>query len=238
MQQSRSRELLITLFLLLGVILLFAFTNFDIFIQEFFYDVKTHQWFLDRDEPILKFIFYDGIKKLLILFAISILFILIFFRKNRMVLEYKKGLIIILLSSIIVPLTVGSLKAVTNMPCPKNTQHFNGKYPDVNLFECYPDEFKEKNPDCKIKCWPAGHASGGFALLALFFLFKSRRNQKRAVIIALSIGFGMGIYKMLIGDHFFSHTIITMLIAWLIILLIDSLITIQQRRYIAQPAEI
>lgn len=238
MQLSRSRELLITLFLLLSVIILFAFTNLDIFIQEFFYNANTHQWFLDKNEPVLKFIFYDGIKKLLILFAIGILLILIFFRKNRMVLEYKKGLIIILLSSIIVPLSIGSLKAVTNMPCPKNIQHFNGKYPDVNVFECYPQEFKEKNPDCKIKCWPAGHASGGFALLSLFFLFKSQKNQKRAVIIALSVGFSMGIYKMLIGDHFFSHTIITMLIAWLIILVIYSLINIKQRIYIAQPAKI
>lgn len=238
MQLSRSRELLITLFLLLSVIILFAFTNLDIFIQEFFYNADTHQWLLDRNEPVLKFIFYDGIKKLLILFAISILLILIFFRKNKTVLEYKKGLIIILLSSIIVPLSVGSLKAVTNMPCPKNIQHFNGKYPDVNVFECYPQEFKEKNPDCKIKCWPAGHASGGFALLSLFFLFKNQKNQKRAVIIALSIGFSMGIYKMLIGDHFFSHTIITMLIAWLIILVIYSLINIKQRIYIAQPAKI
>ncbi|MDT8339444.1 MAG: phosphatase PAP2 family protein, partial [Sulfurimonas sp.] len=153
-------------------------------------------------------------------------------------LEYKKGLIIILLSSIIVPLSVGSLKAVTNMPCPKNIQHFNGKYPDVNVFECYPQEFMQNNPNCSIKCWPAGHASGGFALLSLFFLFKTKRNQKRAVIIALGVGFGMGIYKMLIGDHFFSHTIITMLIAWLIILVIDTLITIQQRIYIAKPAEI
>ncbi|MBW6489018.1 phosphatase PAP2 family protein [Sulfurimonas sp.] len=238
MQQSRSRELLITLFLLLGVILLFASTNLDIFIQEFFYNANNNQWFLDRNEPLPKFIFYDGIKKLIILFAIGILFVLIFFRKNKTVLEYKKGLIIVLLSIIIVPLSIGSLKAVTNMPCPKNIQHFNGKYPDVNLFQCYPDEFKAKNPDCSIKCWPAGHASGGFALLSLFFLFKSRRNRKRAVIIALSVGFSMGTYKMLIGDHFFSHTIITMLIAWLIILLIDSLKTIQQRRYIAQPAEI
>lgn len=238
MQQSRSRELLITLFLLLGVILLFAFTNLDIFIQEFFYNVNTHQWFLDKDEPVLKFIFYDGIKKLLILFAVAIFSVLIFFRKNEIVMEYKKGLIIVILSSIAVPLIVGELKAITNMPCPKNTQHFNGNYPDVNLFECYPQEFKEQNPNCSIKCWPAGHASGGFALLSLFFLFKSQRNQKRAVIIALSVGFGMGIYKMLIGDHFFSHTIITMLIAWLIILVIDSLITIKQRGYIAKPAEI
>ncbi len=238
MQQSRSKELLITLLLLVSVVLLFAFTSLDIFIQEFFYNAETKEWFLDKNEPMLKFIFYDGIKKLLILFALTILLILIFFRKNKIVMEYKKGLIIVILSSIIVPLAVGELKAITNMPCPKNTQHFNGKYPDVNVFECYPQEFKEQNPNCSIKCWPAGHASGGFALLSLFFLFKSQRNQKRAVIIALSVGFSMGIYKMLIGDHFFSHTIITMLIAWLIILVIDSLITIQQRRYIAQSAKV
>ena len=30
----------------------------------------------------------------------------------------------------------------------------------------------------------------------------------------------MGTYKMLLGDHFLSHTIITMLMAWLTILII------------------
>jgi len=34
----------------------------------------------------------------------------------------------------------------------------------------------------------------------------------------------MGIYKMLIGYHFLSHTIISMIIAWLIILIIKKLI--------------
>ena len=34
----------------------------------------------------------------------------------------------------------------------------------------------------------------------------------------------MGIYKILIGDHFLSHTIITMMIAWLVILLITKFI--------------
>jgi len=72
----------------------------------------------------------------------------------------------------------------------------------------------------KIKCWPAGHASGGFALLSLFFLFKSRKNKKIAIITALSVGWAMGLYKMVIGDHFLSHTIITMMLAWLIVLII------------------
>lgn len=38
--------------------------------------------------------------------------------------------------------------------------------------------------------------------------------------MAMVIGWSMGSYKMLIGDHFLSHTVITMILAWLLILLI------------------
>ena len=56
--------------------------------------------------------------------------------------------------------------------------------------------------------------------MALFFLFKKRRNKNIALVSSLIIGFCTGTYKVLVGDHFVSHTIITMLSAWLIILLI------------------
>jgi membrane-associated PAP2 superfamily phosphatase len=62
--------------------------------------------------------------------------------------------------------------------------------------------------------------SGSFALMALFFLFKNPINQRLALGVALIVGWSMGTYKMLLGDHFLSHTIITMLMAWLIILII------------------
>jgi membrane-associated PAP2 superfamily phosphatase len=44
------------------------------------------------------------------------------------------------------------------------------------------------------------------------------------LVSALTIGWGTGGYKMLIGDHFLSHTIVTMLIAWLLILTITTII--------------
>ena len=90
----------------------------------------------------------------------------------------------------------------------------------------------------KVKCWPAGHASGGFALMALFFLFKTPKNQKRALIGALIIGWSIGTYKMLLGDHFISHTIITMILSWLIILIIVKLTQFKQRSNIEKPAQI
>lgn len=225
--QKNSNQIFITLFLLIAVITLFQVSELDIFVQNFFYNFETKTWLIDKNEPILKFLFYDGLKVALILFAISILFSLIFLRKKSFVQEYKKGLIIVLLSAILVPLSIGSLKAITNTPCPCNIIHFNGTYPNLKVFDSYPKDFIQTS---KAKCWPAGHASGGFALMALFFLFKSPTNQKRALISALVIGWSMGTYKMLLGDHFLSHTIITMIMSWLIILLIVKFTQFKQRQ--------
>jgi membrane-associated PAP2 superfamily phosphatase len=41
-----------------------------------------------------------------------------------------------------------------------------------------------------------------------------------ALVFALGVGWSMGLYKMIIGDHFLSHTVITMILAWLIVLII------------------
>ncbi|HIP14233.1 MAG TPA: PAP2 family protein, partial [Sulfurimonas autotrophica] len=41
---------------------------------------------------------------------------------------------------------------------------------------------------------------------------------------AMIVGWSMGLYKMIIGDHFFSHTLITMILAWFIILLIVKIV--------------
>ncbi|RWS48706.1 phosphoesterase [Arcobacter venerupis] len=226
MLKSLNKQIVITAILLIAVIALFQFSNLDIFVQNFFYNFDTKNWLLQKEESILRFFLYDGIKVLLIIFAVAILFSLIFLRKKQFIQEYKKGLIIVLLSAIFVPSLIGTLKAVTNTPCPCDIVHFNGTYPDIKVFDSYPKDFVQTS---KIKCWPAGHASGGFALMALFFLFKTVKNQKRALIGALIVGWSMGTYKMLLGDHFLSHTIITMLLAWLIILLIVKLTQFKQK---------
>ena len=172
---------------------------------------------IDHDEPVLKFIFYDGIKKLIILVDVVILITLIVGWKKPFLTLYRKGLLIVLLSGIFVPVVVGSFKALTNLPCPKNLEIYGGNYPHTCVWEKYPKSFCQKG---KIKCWPAGHASGGFALLSLIYLFRTRKAKIIAGTSAMILGWSMGSYKMLIGDHFLSHTTITMVLAWFIISLI------------------
>lgn len=203
--------------LLLLSFLLFEFTPLDIIIQDYFYNFNTHQWILDKNAVLPKLIFYDGIKKLYILFVIAVLISLLFFRWHPIIMHYKKGLVIVLVSCLTVPLFIGLLKATTNVPCPTDIKRYGGNYPYVTVLSKYPDTFHQTE---NIRCYPAGHASGGFALMSLFFLFTSRRNKKIALISTLAIGWTIGNYKMIIGDHFFSHTLITMIISWLMILLI------------------
>ena len=211
-----KKHLFITFFLIAFTIVFFAYTNIDEYIQNFFYDFQNHKWILDRNLQPWKFIFYDGIKKLLIF--IGVLFLFAFFMNKFK--EYKKGILVVLLSGILVPVVIGGLKKATNMPCPKNRIEYGGIYPKTKVWEHYPKNFHAK----RVKCWPAGHASGGFALMSLFFLFKRRKYRYIGLGIGIVLGWLMGIYKMLIGDHFLSHTILTMEIAWFIIVLIACMV--------------
>ena len=119
----------------------------------------------------------------------------------------------------LIPAIIGFLKVLTNVPCPCDSIYFGGNYPYVRVLDLMPQEILKK-----FQCYPAGHASGGFALMSLFFLFKTEKNKTIALILSLIIGWSMGIYKMLIGHHYLSHTVITMILSWLLILIIYKII--------------
>lgn len=217
-----NKYIIFTALLLVGSILFFGLSHLDVTLQDLLYHKLTGQWFLSKTAEPYHFIFYSGAKKLLIIIAVILLALLVFFRKDKRVLVYKKGLYIVILSAIFVPVITGGLKKQTNMPCPKHEIHYGGEYPRTAVWESYEAPYDTLK---SIRCWPAGHASGGFALMSLFFLFRTRRNKNIALMTALSIGWSMGIYKMLIGDHFFSHTFITMVLAWLIILIVEKFVS-------------
>ena len=219
---SINRQIVVTIFCLFVLFFLFEFTNIDIFVQEFFYDEVTQKWLLSHQKgSLLDTLFYTGIKKAIIIFGVFILSLYLYsFKDSAQTLkEYRSGLLIVWLSIAMVPLIVGAIKAVSNVPCPYDCKYFGGEYPYIRVLDTIPQEIVKK-----FKCYPAGHASGGFALMSLFFLFKERRNRFIALGIAMLIGWSMGLYKMLIGHHYLSHTVITMILAWLLILVIYKIV--------------
>ncbi len=221
---SLNKQIFFTAFVLVVSIVYFGISDIDLLVQDSFYNFQTHRWILSWYAEPYKFIFYYAAKRFLILFAVTLLIGSLLFRKKAFVQKYKRGIVIILLSAIFVPSIVGLLKSHTNMPCPKNEIRYGGVYPKTAVWEKYPSDFKKP----QTKCWPAGHASGGFALLSLFFFFKRKRNRFIGLGIGLFAGWSTGLYKMIIGDHFLSHTVITMILAWLIVLLIAKITSIRE----------
>lgn len=212
-----NKQIVLTAIILLCSVILFEFTNIDIWVQDHLYNFEAGLWLHHHEEKIAKYIFYDAPKASLILVLIALITGLLFFRNSRFIKTNKAGLWIVCLSLLLIPPLVGVLKTITNVPCPYNLTRYGGEYPHVTVLESYPKDFKQTG---RKRCFPAGHASGGFALLSLLFLFKGRRNKRLALISVMIFAWSMGVYKMIIGDHFLSHTVITMVLAWLIILLI------------------
>ncbi|MBF0190995.1 MAG: phosphatase PAP2 family protein [Magnetococcales bacterium] len=203
-----------TLALLILVLLVAETTLLDLWVQDFFYASEARRWWIDKDAYWPRMIFYTGAKWAVALVGIGILMALLWSRKSPLWISYRRPLMILLLSLILVPGVISSLKNVTNVHCPWSLTRYGGALPFVPVFDAQPADFPAVRPG---KCYPAGHPSGGFAFMALFFLFSTRRGQWLGLGFGISLGWIMGIYQMMKGAHFLSHVLVSMLLSWLII---------------------
>jgi membrane-associated PAP2 superfamily phosphatase len=100
---------------------------------------------------------------------------------------------------------VGALKSFSLHSCPWDLVEYGGQaigYPLLSAASYF------SGPG---HCFPGGHASSGFGLMALFFLIypKNQRLAWWALGFAVVMGLGMGYGQVMRGAHFFSHNLWT-----------------------------
>ena len=72
-------------------------------------------------------------------------------------------------------------------------------------------------------CFPAGHASSGFAFVGGWFVFRPwPKIATRWLVGALAAGLLFGIAQQLRGAHFMSHTLWTGWICWVVAWMVDA----------------
>lgn len=206
-------QIIYSLALLLLTLLVFETTSLDMWVQSHWYHEATRQWLVNRDEAISHFVFYDGAKMVLWLLFFGLAGFLLYALKVGIAPSYRKRIVVVLLTMALAPALVHQLKVVSNIACPRDLSAFDGKLAYKKLFDVYmPDE----QPERKQKCFPAAHASGGYALMSLYFLAVGAWRRRMLLLTGLLAGSLMGAYKMLIGDHFLSHTLVSMELCWLL----------------------
>jgi membrane-associated PAP2 superfamily phosphatase len=201
-----------------AVIGLFEFTRLDLFVQDLFYDAATRRWLVDATDPLGRALFYTGPKVVLIIpIAIAALVLALGPARWRERLHFaRRDLWVAVLTLITVPALAGMGKNTTNIFCPSEIRRYGGDVPYIRLCEPYPENDR---PQRRGHCFPAGHASGGFALLGLMWLRRTRTWRLGGLALGLGMGWWMGGYQMLKGAHYLSHTVVTMLVAWILMLL-------------------
>jgi membrane-associated PAP2 superfamily phosphatase len=67
------------------------------------------------------------------------------------------------------------------------------------------------------RCFPSAHASSGYSLLALYFLWleRSRRRARLGLLAGIGMGLLFGIAQQARGAHFLSHDVWSAMMVWL-----------------------
>ncbi len=188
----------------------FEFTSLDLAVQDRFYDISAQRWAVDREAPVARFWFYDAPKVAIIALGVTVLVLASGPARWRRGVD-RRALWVAFATLATVPILIGAGKSLTNTFCPSEIRRYGGDVPYVKVCSPYPENDR---PARRGRCFPAGHASGGFALLGLIGLARTRRGRWAAFGLAMVAGWAMGGYQMAKGAHFLSHTLVTMLVAW------------------------
>ncbi|RMR03404.1 phosphatase PAP2 family protein [Pseudomonas syringae group genomosp. 7] len=124
---------------------------------------------------------------------------------------------------VIVAFAVGTgmihyLKSHTSVYCPVETTLYGGSQAHIEWFR----NFNLLHEAGAGRCWPGGHASSAFSLLALYFVAR-RYCWKHSYILLMAIlllGMIYGTTRVLQGWHFMSHTFWAGIVVWLSMLLV------------------
>jgi len=214
---NSNRAILLTVALLALTLALFEATSLDLIVQDRLYDA-VRGWWVAADATLPKLIFYDLPRPILGILG-GFLFLPLAvpaLRPARFPLSRREAAYLLLCISL-VPFTVGALKHATGVFGPNKLERYGGEQPYHTLFQSIPD-VKGRS---RGHGFPAGHCSGGFALMGLYFVARRRVTRRLGVVVGLAAGWMVGTYQILKGAHFLSHTIVTMILAWLIVQLLS-----------------
>ncbi len=222
---NRWHLLLLISLTVLSVVLL-DHSQLDLWISQLFYN--NGSWIIDKSQQPYRFIFYRLPKILMQLLALYLLAVIIFRyrqqaadsalskpRSNLPNLHFNKQLyplteaelFYLLFTLSLIALVLSNLKDMTHVGCPNHLIPFGGELPYLSVW----DNIRAKTPS---KCFPAAHAGLIFSLYAFAYIPRLYHNRIKIIVWVTVLGWVMGGYKMLIGDHFFSHTVFSMLLAW------------------------
>jgi membrane-associated PAP2 superfamily phosphatase len=200
------------IFMLL-MLLLYPHTQLDTRITDLFFDAELHRFTLKND-PFLTVWMHIRLKWLMVAIALaSLVLALLSYRLSRLS-EHRLSLLWVFAGMVISTTVVSVFKHYSVHGCPWDIVLYDGTLPLLDLFTSPPAGTEAG------ACFPAGHPSGGFALMAFYFAFMHSKPRFSVLMlwIGLFMGLLMGLVQVVRGAHFLSHVLWSGWLVWMVLL--------------------
>lgn len=133
----------------------------------------------------------------------------------------RRELLFLGLGLALAPTAVSALKLASDRHCPWDVAEFGGFAPYLALLDAAPASLAPGH------CFPAGHATTGFCLMAFYFVGRSARKPTLAwsgFVVGFAAGLGLGFGRMMQGAHFLSHVLWAGIVCWAVLVVLYALI--------------
>ena len=210
-----------------AMLLILEPTGWDLLLQDFLWDASGEgQWIVDAHAEGPRLLFYRLPRLVIMVIGLSALLAWVAGFLIPALARWRRRFLFLALAIALVPGGVGLLKAVTNVHCPSQLTRYGGDqaYDGIGA-----RLFQPVVTTTRGRCFPAGHASGGYALLALGWLAVTRRGRLAGWTIGFAAGSVLAGYQMAEGVNFLSHSLTTLRLAMAITAWLAAIIWYEDR---------
>lgn len=187
----------------------------DQWIADQLYRLQGHQWALQH-AWVTSALIHKGGKWLSTVAALLTMVLYLHAGRRSALRAWRWPLLYVVLAVAVGTGAVSLLKSLTQMDCPWDLARYGGAREFVGLFSARPVGMP------KAGCFPAGHASAGYAWVCLYFFALMVRPQWRwrGLAVGLLAGGVFGVAQQLRGAHFLSHDLWTLATCWTVSVLL------------------
>lgn len=191
--------------------LMSEYSGLDRAVLDAFYDTRAAGWRFGADWWSNEFL-HEGGRALIKLLAAVLLLVALAGLRWRRARSWRRASFYLLLCIGIGTGLVNATKAVSNVDCPRSLERYAGEHPYVHVFADRPDDLPRG------RCFPAGHAAGGYSLLGLYFvaLGLGWRRPGAWLLPGILVGALFSIAQWARGAHFPSHDLWAASICWVV----------------------
>ncbi|HCS65551.1 MAG TPA: PAP2 family protein [Cellvibrio sp.] len=201
-------HLFIPLFALFVVSAVMAIGSVDRSLADYFYSLQGNSWAW-KDSWIAEEFFHKGGRTISIFLALMLFAFLALSHFHSSLSPHKKSLVYFFMATAGGSFLVSVLKSALAVSCPWEFERYGGDLFYSGVIE----QLFLRNGE---GCFPAGHASAGYAWVSAYFfgLYYQSKWRWLGLAIPLIAGMVLGLVQQIRGAHFISHDVWSVAVCW------------------------